>query len=101
MNPKSVVSKQKFIDYVMVIFLYNLDIFAWMQHDILANSFHFGSQQSCKKRDCGVSINCQWTERYRFWWIPHKLSGLYILDDINAINHSFILKVVAVMVPKL
>ena len=35
-DPKSVVSKQKCIDYIekwplMVIFLYNLDIFVWIQ----------------------------------------------------------------------
>ena len=42
MDLKSVVSKQKCIDYIekwpyMVIFLYNLYIFVWIQHSCLDN----------------------------------------------------------------
>ena len=43
-GPKSVVSKEKCIDYIekwpfMVIFLYNLYIFVWIQHGYLSNTF--------------------------------------------------------------
>ena len=55
MDPKSVVSKQKCIDYIerwpfIVIFQYVIDIFVWVQHSCLANMvFTLGSQQPCYK----------------------------------------------------
>ena len=50
----------------MVIFLYNLYIFVWIQHDCLSNSSFFGSQQQC------------YEEVYEFW-LGHWIHLIYFL----------------------
>ena len=52
MEPKIVISKQKYIGYI---FLYNLYIFVWVQHSCFADT-GFALDSSVMKRLCCLSI---------------------------------------------